>query len=37
LTDTIEALLSHYLELEVMVTVETQQLLARYRFGEEKG
>ena len=37
LTDTIGALLSHYLGVEVMVTIETQQLLARYRVDEGSG
>jgi hypothetical protein len=33
LTNTIGELLSQYLEVEVMVTIETQHLLARYRCG----
>lgn len=35
LTDVIGVLLSHYLQVEVMVTVEAQRLLARYKSGEE--
>ena len=34
LTDVIGVLLSHYLQFEVMVTVEAQRLLARYKSGE---
>jgi hypothetical protein len=35
LTDVIGVLLSHYLQIEVMVTLETQELLARYKFSDE--